>query len=151
MKGGTPAAGWPAGTAGVLVLPSGRRIRGRPLRRSTPTGLQPTFGLYLRGRPPPAASWEAVWLHWPDFWLPRDRGAALGAIRELHRRALTERVEVACGGGVGRTGTVLACCAVLDGLAPDSAVEFVRDHYHRRAVELPWQRNFVRLSAPGTV
>ena len=34
------------------------------------------------------------------------------------RRAAGERVEVACRGGVGRTGTALAALAVLDGLAP---------------------------------
>jgi protein-tyrosine phosphatase len=45
---------------------------------------------------------------------------------------------------VGRTGTVLAACAVLDGLAPDDAVRFVRHRYHRRAVETPWQRAFLR-------
>ena len=31
-------------------------------------------------------------------------------------RAATERVEVACAGGHGRTGTALACLAVLDGI-----------------------------------
>ncbi|HSR27883.1 MAG TPA: protein phosphatase, partial [Actinomycetes bacterium] len=64
---------------------------------------------------------------------------------EAHRRALAgERVEVACRGGVGRTGTALAALAVLDGLHPRQAVAWVRGHYHRRAVETPWQRRWLR-------
>lgn len=137
-------ADWAADAPGVLVLPSGRTVRGRGLRRPMPAGPQPDFGLYLLGRPPPPTAWSSAWLRWPDFWLPSDRKAAVTAIRELHRRAPSERVEVACGGGVGRTGTVLAACAVLDGLAPDDAVRFVRRRYHRRAVETPWQRAFLR-------
>jgi protein-tyrosine phosphatase len=55
-----------------------------------------------------------------------------------------ERVEVACRGGVGRTGTALAALAVLDGLVPADAVHRVRADYHRRAVETPWQRRWLR-------
>ncbi|NUP61376.1 MAG: protein phosphatase, partial [Nonomuraea sp.] len=54
-----------------------------------------------------------------------------------------ERVEVACGGGRGRTGTALACLAVLDGVPAAEAVRYVRSHYDRHAVETPWQRRFV--------
>lgn len=45
---------------------------------------------------------------------------------------------------MGRTGTALACLAVLDGVPADEAVAFVRDGYHPRAVETPWQRRYVR-------
>jgi protein-tyrosine phosphatase len=55
-------------------------------------------------------------------------------------RAAYERVEVACSGGLGRTGTALACLAVLDGVPAGDAVAFVRGQYHPRAVETPWQR-----------
>jgi protein-tyrosine phosphatase len=58
-------------------------------------------------------------------------------------RAARERVDVARSGGRGRTGTALALLAVLDGLAPGEAVDYVRDCYDRRAVEAPWQRRFV--------
>ncbi|NED52284.1 protein phosphatase, partial [Micromonospora aurantiaca] len=34
--------------------------------------------------------------------------------------------------------------AVLDGLPPARAVAWVRSHYHRRAVETPWQRWWLR-------
>lgn len=58
-------------------------------------------------------------------------------------RAERERVVVACAGGRGRTGTVLACLAVLDGRGPEQAVAFVRQGYHPRAVETRGQRRFV--------
>jgi protein-tyrosine phosphatase len=52
-------------------------------------------------------------------------------------------VELACAGGHGRTGTALACLAVLDGVPGPRAVSFVREHYDRHAVETAWQRRFV--------
>ncbi len=54
-----------------------------------------------------------------------------------------ERVELACGRGCGRTGTALACMAILDGVPPPEAVAYVREHYDQRAVETPWQRRYV--------
>lgn len=103
----------------------------------------PDFALYLLGREPPPVDWEARWVRWPDFWLPADRAATAEALREVWARAATERTEVACGGGRGRTGTALACLAVLDGVAGRDAVAYVREHYSPRAVEAPWQRRYV--------
>jgi protein-tyrosine phosphatase len=97
----------------------------------------------LGSRPAPV-EWESRWLRWPDFWLPTDRPALAAALREILKRATTERVEIACGGGFGRTGTALACLAVLDGVPNDDAVAYVRENYSRRAVEMPWQKRFVR-------
>jgi len=51
--------------------------------------------------------------------------------------------EIACGGGRGRTGTALACLAVLDGVPPRAAVAYVRKHYDPRSVETPSQRRYV--------
>lgn len=82
-------------------------------------------------------------MRWPDFRLPADRADAAQALRAAWRRAADERVEVACGGGLGRTGTALACLAVLDGVPSGEAVAYVREHYTRRAVETPWQRRYV--------
>ncbi|MER7986285.1 protein-tyrosine phosphatase family protein [Streptomyces noursei] len=130
-------------TEGVLPLPSGRLIRGRGLRKPLPPGPQPDFALYLRGRQPPTVDWESRWVRWPDFWLPTDRAAFAESLRDLLARAENQRVEVACGGGFGRTGTALACLAVLDGIPNDKAVAYVREHYSHRAVETPWQRRFV--------
>ncbi|WP_042399451.1 phosphatase domain-containing protein [Streptacidiphilus carbonis] len=138
-----PAA-WDPDGIGVLQLPSGRLVRGRGLRRPLPAGPLPEFALYLLGRQPPRVDWEARWLRWPDFRLPADRAATAEALREAWSRAATQRVELACGGGRGRTGTALACLAVLDGVPAHEAVAYVRTHYAANAVETPWQRTFVR-------
>ncbi|KRV48735.1 protein phosphatase [Wenjunlia vitaminophila] len=137
------ATSWEPTDVGVLRLPSGRLVRGRGLRRPLPDGQSPSFGVYLLGHEPPPVAWETRWLRWPDFWLPSDRGAARETLREAWERAEGERVEVACGGGYGRTGTALACLAVLDGVPNHEAVAYVRRHYSGRAVETPWQRRFV--------
>ncbi len=136
-------AAWEPTTLGVLRLPSGRLVRGRGLNRPIPAGPTPTFALYLLGHEPPAVPWEARWLRWPDFWLPADRAAAGKALREAWARAEAGRVEIACAGGRGRTGTALACLAVLDGVPSREAVAYVREHYTSHAVETPWQRRFV--------
>lgn len=134
---------WDTTTTGVLHLPSGRLVRGRGLRRPLPGGALPDFGLYLLAKPPGRMPWDARWLRWPDFRLPADQDDARDALVEAWRRAGGERVEVACGGGRGRTGTALACLAVLDGIPVDEAVAFVREHYDARAVETPGQRRYV--------
>ena len=82
-------------------------------------------------------------MRWPDFWLPADQVHARKVLREAWENALTERVEIACPGGRGRTGTALACVAVIDGLPAEQAVAYVRQHYDRRAVETPWQKRYV--------
>ncbi|MEU3334562.1 phosphatase domain-containing protein [Streptomyces sp. NPDC002144] len=140
---------WNPADPGVLRLPSGRLIRGRGLRRPLPPGAPtPSYALYLLGRQPPPVPWEFTWIRWPDFWLPADRPAARAALTAAWERAArVGRVEVACGGGRGRTGTALACLAVLDGVPAEEAVDFVRRHYDRRAVETPWQKRYVRTFA----
>jgi len=134
---------WSAGTPGILPLPSGRLVRGRGLRRPLPDGTLPDFGVYLLNKRPEPVPWAARWVRWPDFWLPTDRRDAQDALQEAWRRAANERVEFACGGGRGRTGTALACLAVLDGVPRREAVAYVREHYDPRAVETPWQRRYV--------
>ncbi|HMJ74328.1 MAG TPA: protein-tyrosine phosphatase family protein [Iamia sp.] len=143
-----PTEPWPADATGVLELADGRRVRGRGVRAGAPEGPEPTFGLYLLGKPPPVTTWEARWVRWPDFRLPRDPDDAVAALRDAFDRAATGRVEVACGGGAGRTGTALACLAVLAGTPPDDAVAFVRAGYRSRAVETPAQRRFVTRFRP---
>ena len=126
-----------------MSLPSGRLVRGRGLRRPPPDGALPEFAVYLLNKRPEPASWEVRWLRWPDFRLPTDRRDARVALREAWYRAANERVELACFGGHGRTGTALACLAVLDGVPPAEAVAYVREHYDLRAVETPGQRRYV--------
>lgn len=134
---------WDPDSPGVLRLPSGRLVRGRGLRQSLPPGPTPDFAVYLVGTSPAPAAWEARWVRWPDFRLPRNRRDAEEVLSEAWHRAETERVEIACGSGRGRTGTALACIAVLDGVPTHEAVAFVREHYDSRAVETCWQRRYV--------
>jgi hypothetical protein len=154
---------WDPDGAGVMHLPSGRLVRGRGLRRPVrESGAgpgagsgpgsgspEPTFGVYLLGAAPPGITWPSRWVRCPDFWVPRDPADARDALREAWERASTGRVEVGCGGGLGRTGTGLACLAVIDGVPAREAVAYVRRHYHPRAVETPWQRWFVRRFGGG--
>jgi hypothetical protein len=156
---------------GATRLPDGTLVRGRGLRDPLPGGPLPDYGLYLvgrsrhrratngrrgwwpgrrRGRWEPG--WEADWVLWPDFRTPSDPRRAACAILEAFRRARAGgRVEVACGGGRGRTGTVLACMAVLAGVPAAEAVAWVRTNYQARAVETRRQRAWVEwfaLQAP---
>ncbi|CAM5601573.1 protein-tyrosine phosphatase family protein [Streptomyces canus] len=141
--------GWDEQGPGVLRLPSGRLVRGRGLRHApAPDAPRPSYGIYLLGGSPPEVPWASRWLRWPDFRLPADREECRTVLTEAWRRTAEERVEIACGGGRGRTGTALACLAVLDGVPPERAVAYVREHYDRRAVETPWQRRYVRRFRP---
>jgi protein-tyrosine phosphatase len=108
-----------------------------------PDGPIPAFGVYLLGRRPPTVPWESRWLRWPDFRLPADEADVRLTLTEAWQRAEAERVEIACAGGLGRTGTVLACLAILDGVPSTEAVAFVREHYNPHAVETPGQRRYV--------
>ncbi len=130
---------------GVVTLPGGSRVRGRRLAdHAAPAD----FALLLADGPVPG--WPSRRIRWPDFWVPLDRADALDALREAHRRARAgERVEVACHGGIGRTGTALAALAIFDGLSVTEAVAWVRRHYHPRAVETPWQRWWLRGCSSG--
>jgi protein-tyrosine phosphatase len=82
-------------------------------------------------------------VRWPDFRTPASTSDAILALHDAYERAATRRVEVACGGGVGRTGTALAGIAVLAGVPSAAAVAWVRHRYHPRAAETPWQRRWV--------
>lgn len=133
---------------GATRLPDGAWVRGRGIRKPPPPGPQPTYGLYL------GVDYAPVWPHdrldWPDFRLPRDRVRAAALIRHAHQAALAGgRVEIACAGGHGRTGTVIAALAILSGVAPADAVSWAREHYDRHAVETPWQRRWVRRRFPS--
>ncbi|TNH21517.1 protein phosphatase [Micromonospora orduensis] len=129
-----------SGQSGVVVLPSGASVRGRRIAAEASPA---DFALLLAPGPEPA--WAHRRIRWPDFWVPLDRADALDALREALRRAHGgERVEVACRGGVGRTGTALAALAILDGLPAERAVPWVRTGYHPKAVETPWQRRWLR-------
>ncbi len=133
---------WAAGPD-IVEFPGGRRIRGRGLQHPLPGGPEPEFGVYLLALHPGPFNWDHRWVRWPDFRTPTSTDDAMAALKEAYRRSASERVELACGGGVGRTGTALAAIAVLAGVPRSEAVAWVRHRYNLRAVETPWQRRWV--------
>lgn len=141
------AGGYSAGVgwAGAISLPDGTPVRGRGRRQPVPPGPLPEYGLCL-GRPGRRGGpdWPADWIDWPDFRVPRDDAAAIELIKKAYRLAREgTRVEVSCGGGTGRTGTAIACLAVLAGHPADDAVAWTREHYRPRAVETRGQRRWI--------
>lgn len=72
---------------------------------------------------------------------PEAMDAILADIDEGRRRGA---VAVACMGGVGRTGTVVACALTRAGHGAAEAIARVREVRHPTAVEMPAQEQFVR-------
>jgi hypothetical protein len=133
---------WDESAGGVVVLPDGRRVRGRTLRARTPNGYQrPDFGVYLGARRHEEV-WESRWIRWADFRLPHSTSEAVAVLGEAYERAAFSRVEIACGGGTGRTGAAIAIVARYSGVPAEEVVEWVRANYRRRAIETPGQRRF---------
>ncbi len=131
----------------MVELPDGRRIRGASARRRGGEVPAPDFAVYLLAREPQQKQWPYQWVRWRDFGLPASTGEAVETLAEAYHRAGEHRVEIACGSGVGRTGTALALLAAMSGVAPTEAVAWVRAHYHRRAVETRGQRRWVEATA----
>jgi hypothetical protein len=102
---------------------------------------EPTFGLYFDTHWAPP--WDHAHLPWVDFGVP-DAAELRRALEDVLDRARRgERVEVGCLGGHGRTGTALACLAVLTGTPSGEAVAWVRAAYCEKAVETDQQHAFV--------
>jgi protein tyrosine phosphatase len=126
---------------GTVVLAQGR-LELIPSQRPR----KPDFAVYLdeRWHNDPEVVWPFRIIHWEDFGLPNDDTELFAAIADLHGRARAgELVEVACYGGIGRTGTVLSCLAVLAGVPCSAAMPWVRNHYHPSAVETPEQEQLI--------
>jgi hypothetical protein len=128
----------------VVVLPDKTEVIAVSLDARDPYAREqaPDFGLYLDSQ------WDPPWPHnhleWPDFGVPADPAPVVSALRSLLERARGgEQVEVGCLGGHGRTGTALACAAVLCGLPSADAVAWVRGNYCEKAVESAQQEAFV--------
>lgn len=131
--------------AGSLTLPDGTSVRGRSRRQPLPEGPLPDFGLCL-GRPPRGwrVDWPVEWIAWPDFRTPREPVSAAASIRAAYLKARSGvLVEITCTGGTGRTGTAIACMAILAGHPISDAVRWTREHYRPQAVETPGQRRWI--------
>lgn len=105
----------------------------------------PDWGLYLDWRwTERDLEWPHRYVRWPDYGLPEDEADAFHALHEAHQRLSSGQViDVACDGGTGRTGTAVACLAVLDGVPLTEVVDWVRDHYHPYAVEVDQQEGLI--------
>jgi len=132
----------------AVQLPNGRQVRAVSFDATSPYGRteQPDYGLYLDPH------WQPPWPHdhlqWPDFGVPDDLGLLHKALTELLDRAgHGELVEMGCLGGHGRTGTALACAAILAGEKADSAVRWVRSSYCSAAIETAAQERFIERFA----
>lgn len=127
-------------------FPDGTRVRAASLIDGRADDDRPDRGLYLDPRWQP--DWPATFVRWPDHDVPASGREAAAAIVDAFARARDgEQVEVGCYAGIGRTGTVLACMAVLAGVPGDAAVAWVRAHYHPYAVETDGQAAWVRWFA----
>lgn len=135
------------GQPGAVWLPDGRQVRGTGVRRPRGGVPDPDFAVYLLGRHPNGVPWDSSWVKWRDFSVPASTPAAVAALQEAFDRSLAERVEIACGGGVGRTGTALALMAVMAGLSTGDAAAWAKASYHPRALETRGQRNWVLAAA----
>lgn len=118
----------------TLKFPDGTKVWASSMFTRDVDALAPDFGLYL------ASSWDAACLAytvaWPDMSIPKYPKAAVAAIVDCFEKARSGlTVEVGCIGGHGRTGTALACMAVLGGVPPADAVEWVRTNYCQETVE----------------
>jgi hypothetical protein len=130
----------------IVTFPDGTHVRAASLADRRADDHERAFGLYLDERWAP--TWPADVVAWPDFGLPAEPDVAAGQISDAFLRARRgELVEVGCLGGSGRTGTVLACMAVLAGVPPAEAVSWVRSAYRREAVETAEQEAWVQWFA----
>lgn len=125
-----------------LKLPSGVIVFPSSVVDRTEDEPSPDLGLYLE------RSWRptglALTVDWPDYYEPRHLEAAYVSICYAYNKAeIGLTVEVSCLGGHGRTGTALACMAVIGGLPAQEAIDWVRGKYCSKAIESPEQEWYV--------
>lgn len=139
---------------GVVEFPSGQRVRGRSWNQ--PISEYADVSAVLTTASPEAFAArhavgmgrEIVYISWPDNRLPQRPQRAIEQLSQLLGRAASERVEITCGGGVGRTGTALAMLAVISGMDAADAIAFVQQHYNPESVSSHAQRGFLMDMEP---
>jgi protein-tyrosine phosphatase len=90
---------------------------------------------------------EAEWqLDVPDYGVPDEAAlrAILAQMLEAMRAAPDGAYHIGCKAGIGRTGTVMACLAILAGVVEGDPVAWLRAAYFQGAIETPGQEAFVR-------
>jgi protein-tyrosine phosphatase len=129
-----------------VLFPDGTRVRALALRERREKDDQRDYGLYMDLRWNP--TWSADVIDWDDFGVPRDSEVAARQISSAFERAQAgQRVEIGCAGGLGRTGTVLACMAILSGVPEEEVVEWVRANYRVEAIETAEQEAWIQWFA----
>lgn len=95
---------------------------------------------------------EAEWqLDVPDYGVPDEAAmrAVLQQMLEAMRAAPDDAYHIGCKAGIGRTGTVMACLAIMAGAVEGDPVAWLRAAYFQGAIETPGQEAFVRGFARG--
>lgn len=86
--------------------------------------------------------WRNEHIDWDDYRLPTSYETAAEQIVYAYDKAkLGHKVEIGCIGGHGRTGTILACMSVLEGMSPEEAIKHVTSTYCSKAVET-WEQEW---------
>ena len=127
-----------------VMLPDGTHVTAASFDPVAPysRARDPDYGLYLDSRWQPP--WDHGYIDWPDFGVPTNTQAVVKALKTVLERARSgQDIEVGCLGGHGRTGTALACLAVLTGQPALDAIAWVRSSYCTKAVETPGQEAFI--------
>lgn len=88
---------------------------------------------------------------WMDLTAPNDMGeierACLWLLAELEAGKF---VDIGCIGGHGRTGTLISCLLVMQGMDPNMAISKIRQEYCSQAVESIAQTRFIQELAKAT-
>jgi atypical dual specificity phosphatase len=118
----------------------------RALRELAEQGVEVLVNLHERPHSPQALERHGLTeLHLPvpDFTPPTQRQLAYGIAAIEQALADGRRVAVHCGAGLGRTGTLLACYLVKQGVGPNEAIARVRA-VRPGSVETPQQEEAVK-------
>ncbi len=125
-----------------VLFPDGTSVYGLHIDSRNGPYPPPDFGLYLDRNWEP--TWNAVVIDWRDFKPLKDPENLFREVRLAFERARAGQwVEVGCLAGCGRTGTVLACMAVLSGVAAENSVSWVRSNYDQDAIETTDQLDLI--------
>jgi len=125
-----------------VTLPNGTNVRAIPLAERVYDDPTRDFGLYAEREWAP--TWPSAVIEWDDFGPPNNNVEAARQVFDAFERVSKgETVEVGCRAALGRTGTILACMAILAGVEPAEAEAWVHRNYDACAVEGDAQRAFI--------
>ena len=134
---------------GAWALACGYPYGDRALAALAADGVSLLVNLHERAHPPArlaAHGLREVHVPVPDFGVPTPEqiDRVVATVDEAVERG--EQVAVHCGAGLGRTGTLLACCLVARGAPADEAIARVRQA-RPGAIETAGQADAVRQYA----